>query len=280
MTTHLPVSTAADACARRDAVGQSRWHFAEYALEALELALFMIAACLMVALVEHPESPLHDHISAPWLRRLVVGSSMGLTAIALIYSPWGKRSGAHMNPAVTLTYWALGKVEARDAVMYVIAQFAGAGLGVGISRGMLGPIIAHSSVDYVRTLPARGTGVAFAAELAISTLSMSVVLATSSSPRLSRFTGMFCGVCVAAFITLEAPLSGMSMNPARTFGSAVVAGRFEHLWLYLTAPPIGMMLAALGFSRLERRHDACAKLRHDTRVPCIFCSASRARQVA
>jgi aquaporin Z len=82
----------------------------EYLCEALGLGLFMVSACLATALFELPESPARRAFPSATARRALIGAAMGLTAIALIYSPWGKRSGAHMNPAVTVTFWRLGRV--------------------------------------------------------------------------------------------------------------------------------------------------------------------------
>src|SRR5262249_45641157 len=156
-----------------------------------------------------------------------MGCAMGLTAIALVYSPLGKRSGAHMNPAVTLTFLGLGRVAPRDALFYVLAQFAGGAVGLLACARLLGPLLGDPHVNYVATVPGdRGIDIAFAAELVISFLLMSVVLRVSSRPALARYTGLCAGALVALYITFEAPLSGMSMNPARSFGSALLA----HSW--------------------------------------------------
>jgi aquaporin Z len=256
----------------RAAASERRWHFREYALEAVELGLFMLSACCFVSLIEHPASPLRQALPDAWLRRLLIGVAMGSTAVALIYSPWGKRSGAHMNPAVTLTFLRLGKISPRDASMYVVAQFLGATLGVRFAALLLGDVLRAPAVNFVVTQPLGGVALAFCAEVGISALPMRVVLWTTRSARLSPFTGLFCGALVAAFITFEAPLSGMSMNPARSFGSALVAGQLQDLWLYLLAPLLGMGLAARLAGR-DSRAPGCAKLQHDARVYCIFCSA-------
>jgi aquaporin Z len=252
-----------------------RWHLVEYLLEALELGLFMLSACAVVALVEHPDSALRRLLPDAIGRRSLVGLAMGSTAIGLIYSPWGKRSGAHMNPAVTLAFLRLGKIQPRDALMYVLAQLLGASAGVWLARALLGPALAVESVAYVLTRPAAGrVATAFCAELGISAGLMLVVLGTAGSERLRSLTGVSCGALVALFITFEAPLSGMSMNPARSFGSAIVAQRFEHLWLYAVAPTLGMAAAAECFARLGRaRQRVCAKLQHDRDTACIFCGA-------
>jgi aquaporin Z len=109
----------------------ARWsHWPEYLMEAVLLGLFMLSACSFVVLLESPGSPVHRMLPDPLLRRFVLGLAMGGTAVALIYSRWGMQSGAHMNPAVTLTFHRLGKVPRRDALAYVAAQFTGGLLGV------------------------------------------------------------------------------------------------------------------------------------------------------
>jgi aquaporin Z len=201
-----------------------------------------------------------------------MGVAMGLTAAALIYSPWGRRSGAHFNPATTLTFWRLGKIAPADAALYALGQSAGGILGVLLAAALVGPPLGAPDVLYVATLPgAAGPAGAFVAEVAITFVLMSVVLRASNTARLARFTGLFAGALVATYITLEAPLSGMSMNPARSLASALPAGAWPPLWIYFTAPPLGMLLAAELY--LRRRGAAavfCAKLHHDTTQRCIF----------
>jgi len=128
------------------------------------------------------------------------------------------------------------------------------------------------SVNYVATLPgAPGAGVAWAAEAAITFVLMLVILGVSNHPRLNRFTGLAVGTLVAAYITFEAPLSGMSMNPARTLASALPPALWSDLWIYFTAPPLGMLAAAqvyLVAGGARRVH--CAKLHHANAQRCIF----------
>jgi aquaporin Z len=247
-------------------------HWPEYLMEAAELALFMISACLFVVLLEHPSSPVRQALPDPFPRRVLMGLAMGTTAVAIIFSPLGKRSGAHFNPAVTLSFWRLKKVGPADAAGYIASQFAGGAAGVAVAALLLPRLVAHPSVNYAATLPGRwGTTLAFLAEAAISFVLMSVVLAAMSRPRLARFTGVFAGCLVAAFIAFEAPISGMSMNPARSFGSASGARVWDSLWIYFTAPPLGMLLAVEARMRLGRaREILCAKLNHADGYRCIF----------
>ena len=227
-------------------------HWPEYLMEAAGLGLFMISACLFGTVLEHPTSPVHQAIENPVARRVLMGLAMGGTAIALIYSPWGKQSGAHLNPSVTLTFFRLGKVAPWDAAFYVVSQFVGGLVGVLIMATVLGSALAVPFVHYVVTAPGpHGPVIAFLAEALITFVLMSVILIVSNAPRLARFTGLFAGALVAAYITVEAPLSGMSMNPARTFGSALPAQDWTAIRIYFTAPPLGMLSAAQAYLWLK-----------------------------
>jgi aquaporin Z len=247
-------------------------HWPEYLIEAACLAVFMISANVFAAVIFHPSSPVSRWVSEPIEARFLMGLAMGGTAIALIFSPWGKRSGAHMNPATTLTFYRLGRVSRWDAAFYIAAQFVGGLAGTLVATGILRGAIAHPTVDYVVTIP--GTGgpwVAFAAEVAIACILMTTILVVSNTKSLARFTGLFAGALVALYITFETPLSGMSLNPARTLGSAVFASRYTALWVYFVAPLTGMLLAAEAYVRTGRARIAhCAKLHHENGKRCIF----------
>jgi len=247
-------------------------HWPEYLMEGAELGLFMISACLFVALLEYPASPIHQLLPYPTLRRVLIGITMGVTAILIIYSPIGQRSGAHFNPSVTLTFWRLGKVETWDAVFYALFQFIGGTVGVLISAALLGMVIADATVNYAVTIPGpSGVWIAFIAETLISFLQLSMVLRVSNSKNLARYTGVFAGILVATYISVEAPYSGMSMNPARTFASAFPAQIWTAWWIYFTAPLLGMFLAAELYLRQHSIHQVfCAKLHHHNNKRCIF----------
>jgi aquaporin Z len=250
-----------------------RLHWREYLCEALGLGIFMVSACLFAALLEYPASAAHLAIPDPRVRRVLMGVAMGATAIGIIYSPWGRRSGAHINPAVTLTYCRLGRVPLPDACFYTMAQFAGGTAGVLLSLWIAPSAVTHPNVNYVVTVPgAAGSIAAALAELAISFGLMLVVLNVSGNTRSAPYTGLVAGALVAIYIALEAPYSGMSMNPARTAASAVVARVWTAWWIYFAVPPLAMLLAAevhlraRGWARV-----GCAKLHHDSRIRCIFC---------
>jgi aquaporin Z len=251
------------------------FHWPEYGIEAICLGLFMLSAASFASLLRHPVSPLSPAIGALMpapLQRMPMGIAMGLTAAAIIYSPLGRRSGAHMNPAVTLTFLRLGRIHAHDAAAYVAAQFLGGSVGIIVATRILGGLPSHPAINYVATVPgAPGTAVAFAAEVAISFGMMLMVLGTSNVRRLARFTGALAGVLIAIYIAVEDPLSGMSMNPARTLGPALLAHTTRSLWIYFMAPLVGMLLAAELYIRtIGAQQVRCAKLHHPISGPCIF----------
>ncbi|HYC32990.1 MAG TPA: aquaporin [Gemmatimonadales bacterium] len=248
-------------------------HWPEYGIEAALLGAFMLSACLFSILLFHPTSPVVELVADSFARRVMMGAAMGATAVALTYSRWGKRSGAHYNPAVTLAFARLGKVARVDVLGYLSAQFLGAIGGVYLAQLIAREMLAHTDVHYAVTRPGpAGAVVAFVAEASISCLLMTVVLVASNRARLAPYTGLFAALLVTTFITVEAPLSGMSMNPARTVGSGFWAADWTSVWIYLTAPPLGMLAAAeLYLSRRGADGVFCAKLHHANRERCIFC---------
>jgi aquaporin Z len=163
-------------------------------------------------------------------------------------------------------------VKPWDAAFYVVGQFTGGVLGVLLADLMIGSPLRHSAVNYVATRPGMsGVPLAFWGEFVISLVMMTTVLLVSNSKQLSRWTPVFAGFLVASFITFESPLSGMSMNPARTFGSAYFADEWAALWIYFTAPPIAMLLATQLYRFFFGSHSVfCAKFHHHNGQRCIF----------
>jgi aquaporin Z len=187
---------------------------------------------------------------SPLLRRVFMGLAMAATAIAIIKSPWGKRSGAHFNPAITLTFFRLGKIGPYDALFYVISHFLGAMGGVGLAALLLGARLAVPQVQYAVTVPGiGGTAGAFAAETFMAALLMTTVLITSNRARLAPLTSWLVGLLIACYIVVFAPVSGFSINPARTVGSAVFAHVWTAVWVYFAAPLLGMLGAAEIYAR-------------------------------
>lgn len=256
-----------------------REHLPEYLMEAALLGLFMISAGVFTTIFEYPSSPIHQAIANSDVRRVFIGIAMGLTAIALIYSPWGKQSGAHINPAVTLTFYHLAKVKRWDAVFYILFQFMGGLIGVYLVALTLHELFTKPPVNYVVTIPGQlGWLPALLGEWAIAFIMMITVLVTSNHKKLNEFTGLFAGCLVALYVTFEAPLSGFGMNPARSFASAFPAQIWTAFWIYMVVPPFAMLLAAEVYRQLFGRAVKCAKLHHANNKRCIFhCDYKRDR---
>jgi aquaporin Z len=250
-----------------------RTHWPEYLIEGWALGTFMVSAGLVATLLGAPASPVYRALPEPLWRQAAGGIAMGLTAIALIHSVWGKRSGAHMNPAVTLTFLRLGKIRPWDALFFVIAQLVGGLSGVLLVAAIAGHAFSDPPVNYAATLPGSGgPTVAFVAEFLISAVLILTVLSLRASARLAPFTGLIVGCLVATYITFESPLSGMSMNPARSLASAAPGMLWHHLWIYLTAPLLGMLSGAQVFLIVAgARRVVCAKLLHPLGARCIHC---------
>lgn len=246
-----------------------RRHWTLYLMEGAELAAFMLSACAFAVLLFHPHSAGVHWLPNSMARRLAMGVAMAMTAVLIIESPLGKRTGGHFNPAVTCTFYFLGKVSGWDAVLYGAAQFAGGACGVSLAARLWGRELSDPAVRYIVTVPGRyGTAAAFLAELAMAAFLMGVVLRVSNNPQWSRYASACVGVLVAAYIFLLSPVSGFSINPARTASSGIVAGIWTSAWIYFTAPLLGMLAAAAqyvlvyGAGRVQ-----CAKLSHASRLP-------------
>lgn len=167
-----------------------------------------------------------------------VALTFGLVVLAMIYA-LGDVSGCHLNPAVTIGFFAARRFEARHVAPYIACQCVGAGLA---SATLWAMFPSHATLG--ATLPAGAAGQSFVMETILTLILMFVILSVSSG---SKEKGVLAGVAVGAVIALEAlfagPVSGASMNPARSLAPAVVAGRLEHLWVYLTAPVLGSVVA-------------------------------------
>lgn len=253
-------------------------HWPEYLMEAGEIASYMFLVCTFATLVMHPSSPIRHFVHNPLLGRALMGLLVGSAVVAIVMTPWGKQSGGHFNPAITLAFYRLGKLTFWDMLFYVSAQFAGAAAGVGVAACMLRDAPRSPSVRYAVTAPGIfGNAGALAGEVVISFILMMSVLVASNREALARYTPYFVGALYATFITFESPLSGMSMNPARTFGSAFHAGYWQAFWVYLIAPTLGMLASAEIFLWTRRGIGPyCAKLHHANHKRCIFQHGYRA----
>jgi aquaporin Z len=223
-------------------------------------ALLVFGGLSAVIVMFGEGSPLPQLVPNEGLRRAITGFLFGTTGASIAVSPLGRASGAHINPAVTWGFWLMGKLEARTAVVYIVAQLAGAVLG---SLPLLAWGSMGRSVDFGITVPGAGFGTAeaLAGEI-VTTFAMVTLLCVFLGFRhLRPFTPAIFPPLYSLMVFTEAPVSGTSTNPARSLGPAVVSGRWDAFWIYVAGPLLGALAATLACSFLAKRIDV-AKLYH------------------
>ncbi|MGI4022190.1 MAG: MIP/aquaporin family protein [Janthinobacterium lividum] len=221
-----------------------------YVMEALAIAGFMLAAAFTTIFLEHPDSPLaHTQLAVhPVWHSIILAVVMGIYIFAMATAV-GKLSGAHANPMLTWTFFRLKKITFANVCAYLTAQFLGAIAAVLLLKLTMGKLFAHPLVDYSITKPKSGhsLGSAFIAEFIITFIFIIINLFVLSSKKLEKYNAAIAGLLIALFLIFELPYSGMSMNPARSFASALVAWKWEEIWIYFVAPILGMLLATETF---------------------------------
>jgi len=245
-----------------------RTHWREYLMEATQTAALLFCIGLCAALLYSGAAFQLPQAARPF----AMGAGVSAATVLLIRSRFGRRTGAHLNPAVTLAYYYLRRVHRWDAAFYAASQFLGAVSGMWLARSMLGGRLAHPPVCYAVTTPgSEGEVIAFLAEWSLSALLMGIVLFAANHKTLVRYSPFAVGVLTILYYGFCASLSGFSVNPARSFASAVFAWIWHGLWIYFVAPVGGAVSAAALYARLlGRDHVYCAKVFHDTKSTCPF----------
>lgn len=221
-------------------------------MEGLGLAVFMLFASGFTMLLFHPDSPVGKAVKEPAAKFFLLALAMfPVILFGIVNAPWGKKTGAHVNPAVTLAFWRLGKISAFDAAGYVVGQFAGAVLMVGLIALVSGKAYSHPAIDFAATKPGpEGPMVAFGIEFTITFVLMMLILWASNDAKLEKKLPLFVSLLIALYLMFATPYTGMSLNPARSFGSAVWASERPALWIYFVAPVAANLLAAELYRRL------------------------------
>jgi aquaporin Z len=194
-----------------------------------------------------------DDVTGGAVTHVGVALTFGLIVTAMIYS-LGDVSGCHLNPAVTLGFFAARRLERRWVLPYLVSQFAGA-LLASLTLRIMFPL----HVRLGATIPAGSALQAFVLELLLTLILMFVILSVSSG---SKEKGMLAGVAIGSVIALEAlfggPISGASMNPARSFGPALVSMQMDQVWIYLIAPVLGAV-SSVFVCRCIQEPDCCCR---------------------
>lgn len=250
-----------------------RLHWPEYSAELLGTAFLVFIALSAVTFNLGPGSPLATMLPSSSARRLVTGLILAAGGPLVAVSPLGKLSGAHLNPALSLAFWLQGKMHPHDLAGYLTSQLLGAVLGAGVAvllwRGWA------ARVRNGITTPGMGYSIwsVLLIEMGLTCLLVLAIFLFLSSHRLLHWTPLMTWLLIMFIYWLAAPISGSSLNPARSFGPALVSWFWRDQWIYYLASPIGALLA-VGLFRLLSRvgiHDVLtAKLFHVPRYRCIF----------
>ena len=244
--------------AKDETSSERRWPL--YLSEAAGTALLVLGGLSVVIFMFGDGSPMARLVPSVVLRRVITGFLFGCIGGSIALSEVGKVSGAHINPAVTLGFWLMQKLDARTAIGYTLAQLVGAALGALplLAWGAMG-----RSVDFGATVPGEGymTMDALLGEV-VTTFALVTGLCIFIGFRaLRRFTPFLMPPLYAVMVPLEAALSGTSTNPARSFGPALISSQWDGWWIYWVGPLAGTLAAIVVCSSLARRIEV-AKLYH------------------
>jgi aquaporin Z len=216
----------------------ARCHWRSWAAEAAGTALMVLAILLAAGAT----------LGAGSARFLLLGAIVAPCVALIAASPLGKLSGAHINPAVTLGFWGLGRLSLKDVAGYVSAQLVGGFAGALAGRAIL-PAHTADSIGGAVTHPSVSMAAAIALEAGMTAALLTLVFAFVSSERRARWTPLAIVPLLTAIIWLGSPWTGASLNPARSEGPALAFGDVSDLWIYFAAPCAAALVVALLWRR-------------------------------
>jgi aquaporin Z len=241
------------------------WHWTPWLCEFLGTALLLGGGLSAVFLDFGAHSPVTAHLPSRSARLLLTGLLFAGTGSLVALSPLGRRSGAHLNPAVTLAFWTQRKVHPHDLAGYVLSQLLGALAACACLR------VAWGSTAHLLHLGATQPGHGFTAleaaalELLMTASLILMIFFMTAHTRTARWTPLGNWILVATLVWQGAPYTGTSLNPARSLGPALLAPDLNDLWVYLLGPLSGALLAAAVFALFRDTNTLTAKLFHDPR---------------
>ena len=251
---------------------QSGWHWRPWGCEFLGTALLLAGGLSAVFLDFGSSSPIEPRLPSMSARLLLTGLLFAGTGSLVALSPIGRRSGAHLNPAVTLAFWTQHRVHPHDLAGYITAQLAGALTAVACLRVAWG----HTAraLHLGTTQPGHGFSPSAAAALeALMTASLVLMIFFfTSHAGTARWTPLGNWLLVATLVWQGAPYTGTSLNPARSLGPALLAPDLNDIWVYVVGPCAGALLAAAIFGAFRHTTTLTAKLFHDPRYPSTLAS--------
>lgn len=215
-------------------------------------ALLLFVGLSSVIFMFAASSPFVALVPSLTLRRVINGFFFGSVGASIALSPIGRVSGAHVNPVVTMGFWLVGRLTGRSAIGYVVAQFVGAVIG-SVPLLLWGPM--GRSLSYGVTVPGKGYSMpaVILGEVATTFCLIAALCIFLGFHRLRRYTPAMIPCLFAIMVPLEAGVSGISVNPARSFGPSVISGVWEGWWIYWIGPVLGCLLAILICNSFAKR---------------------------
>ena len=249
-------------------------HFSEWMAEFAGTGVLMLGGLSAVMLDFGPGSPMAGLIPSISGRLLLTGLLFGGTGSLVAISPLGRRSGAHLNPAITLGFWLTRTLHPYDLLGYVAAQMLGAAAGTIVMQAAWGPTADALHDAITQPAPGMSDAPTMLLEAAMTALLVLTIFFFTSHRSTTRWTPVAVWLVVALLVWQGAPFTGASLNPARSFGPAIVSGHLAKLWIYFVGPLAGSILASgLAWAMGPRLLPITGKLFHDPNYPTIFRTA-------
>jgi aquaporin Z len=240
-------------------------HLAEWGCEFLGTALLLVGGLSAICLDFGRGSAVVRAVPSHSLRLLITGLLFAGTGSLVAISPFGRRSGAHLNPAVTTAFWLRRHLHVHDLIGYVAAQCLGALAGAALVRELWGSIAVGVRLGITQPGHHAGTLEAAGIECFMTGVLVLAVLVMVSSASRARWTPLVMWLLIAVLVWQGAPWTGTSLNPARSLGPAVIVDLYANLWAYVVGPLSGAILAVAVFARIPGLETLTAKLYHDPR---------------
>ena len=247
-------------------------NWSEYGAELVGTAFNFLVGFSIITFNFGKGLPMEHLIPAVSPRLLINGLIFAGSGALFSISPLGKLSGSHLNPCLSLAFWMQGKMHKQDLIGYIFGQFLGAVIGTSLALALWGNYLI--SVNYCITLPGINYPLwyVFLAEVFMTFMLVLSIFIFLSHHQLLRWTPLMVWLLVATMVWLGAPISGTSLNTARSMGPAFVAWSWQNQWLYCIASPLGALTAVGVFQLIAmgEREVLTGKLFHVPNYRCIF----------
>lgn len=243
------------------------WHWKVWTCECAGTALLLLGGLSAVCLNFGANSPVAQAIPSSSTRLLLTGLLFAGTGSLIAITPFGRLSGAHLNPVITLSFWSQHKVHPHDLAGYIASQLLGGLLGASLVLLLWGETARSVRAGATAPGPGVSTLAAIGLEAGMTAVLVLTILLMTSSARTARWTPLALWPVITVLVWQGAPYTGSSLNPARSLGPALLAPLLGPLPVYLLGPLLGGAVAVGAFTLLRDRHTVTAKLFHDARYP-------------